>query len=317
MQNHSRFKYSWASIVESTSNYGNQIIVYNLLKKLEEKGFGAPAFSFDAYRADRLVSIDSINSTQFLIIPGCTTLTLNHYPALETIIKSLRVTVPIYNIGATFMTNTSAKWLKYYRQFFQPIGIRDPASNAYLQKNKFISTLIGCPTLFTGNAQKFKNRTDGPILFIAGVEKSSEQAVVLDWLLDNGYELTTLIQQEDQRGFFNGKNVKVLEYSAYNLIKEIDRSRLVVTGRLHGALPAIARGVPVMFLNTFDDLRFSLLNYIGIELFQLDRNIINKVQNVIQNPIPKNEKEIFHKVNILRDRFDAYLDLILEDIAKL
>lgn len=308
-------KYAWASITKSCTNYGNSLIEYNLIKLLKKYGFNKPNFVFDSLIKQDTDTIEKINKNEFVIIPGCTTLRIGHYPGLESILK--KIDIPIYNIGATFFGKPMPDFLEYESYFEKPITVRDPQAKKYLDSKKIENLLIGCPTLFTGNAKKIKLNLSKNIIFIFGLYEIEKQIELYKILVKEGYKITVILQEENQNKFLNSLNTNIIKYTPENIIRELNKAHLVVTGRLHGALPALALGVPVFFLETFENNRFSLLDYLGIKKHQI--NDVNLNQKLIDYTAQKNYeieyRIVYKKIEELRNKFENYLSFLYEKVV--
>jgi hypothetical protein len=311
-------KYAWASITKSCTNSGNYLIEYNLNKLLKNKGFGEPSYIFDAFkqydRPEASSVANKINSSDYLIVPGCTTLSIKHYPGLSTIVDEVKT--PIYNFGAAFFGKPQRHSLKYLNSYFQPIGTRDPISHRFLVQNGFDSKFIGCPTLFSGNAQAFRDNKSNKILFILGLYKREAQVGIAKKLLSQGYKLTTLIQESHQNEYFRKLDIKVLKYSPKTLLNELEQTRALVTGRLHGALPAIACGVPVYFIKPMEDTRFSLLEYLEISGTHVTDFETDDLFEFLENPLINSKQQTHARIQELKKKFLDYIDYVKNDIEK-
>lgn len=305
-------KYAWASITKGCTNFGNYQIEYTLKNLLQQEGLKTePSFIFDAFSVQNTDTIEKINALDFLIISGCTTLTIKHYPGIKSILEQIKV--PIYNLGAAFFGEPDAESLAYYQYFYQPIGTRDPISSQYLSDNQVANILIGCPTLFSGEAQKFQVRSNKKIVCIFGLKETQKQQKIVEQLLKQDYEISFIVQEEFQKEFINHRKIKKIIYRPENLISEISGARLVITGRLHGALPAISLGTPVFFTQTIEDSRFSLLDYLEIKKFDInDSKIDSYLQYQLENPALCGSKETFNKVGALKNKFKCYVREILK-----
>lgn len=310
-------KYSWVSITKSCVNFGNFQIEFCLKKILEEHGFTQkPDFFVDGFVVNSKKIAEEVNKTDFLLVPGCTTLTVKHYPGLQSIIENIKV--PIFNLGAAFFGQPDQDSIPYFKYFYQPIGVRDPESENFLKQNNIPVKLIGCPTLFSGTAEKFENRQTNKIVFIFGLKEIENQKEILKMLIQKKYDIQLLIQEKSQKKLIKEFNLNPIIYSPENLMNALKDARLMVTGRLHGALPAIACGTPVFFTQTVDDSRFSLLNYLGIESFSFkDEPLEEKLFRQIKNLEFTNSKYTFEKVKILRSAFNNYVDEVLKEISLL
>lgn len=300
-------KYSWASITESCTNFGNYQIEYTLKKILKEEGFTQEtSFSFDAFKIQSPDTIDKINKTDFLILPGCTTLTIKHYPGIKSILE--KVKVPVYNFGGAFFGEPDEESLKYYKYIYQPIGTRDPITSKFLADNKVPNIMIGCPTLFSGGATSFINRQNNKIVYLFGLTNIDKQIELLKKLIAKNYEITFVVQEDLQREYVKALPIKIISYRPEDFINEVSQARLVITGRLHGALPALANGTPVFFTQTVKDSRFSLLNYLNIKIFSIeDPKIFELINEEFDHLNIVDSQITFKRIEELRNNFRKYI----------
>lgn len=306
-------KYAWASITKSAFNFGNFLIEKSLRQLLDQQGFGEPTLVFDAYKPQSIETLNKINSLDFLIIPGCTTLTFLDYPGIDSVVK--QSTIPIYNIGAAFMHNLDDQWLNDYKRFFQPIGTRDPASHSFLIKHGIPSQFIGCPTLFLGDAKKYARRKTNKVLFIFALKEIERQKTILQYLIDRQLDVGVITQEKFHQDLIADLPVRIIDYDPDIILNEIKKARLMITGRLHGTLPSIANGTPTFFINTVTDTRFSLLDYLKIERHSYgDPSLIDKLGSYLDNPIPPSEEETYRLIWELKQKFLNYIDLVNSNI---
>lgn len=307
-------KYAWTSITKSCTNAGNFLIEYNLKKILEEKGIREPAVVLDAFDNTRN-DLDKLKGVDFIFVPGCTTLSTHHYPALKKIIEDDGLSLPIYNIGAAFFGQPHEDSIALLKRYFSPIGTRDPLSDEYLKKHDIETMLIGCPTLFSGKAESLAINDSNKVLFVFGLNHFDEQIELVKKIIAAGYRVTTIAQEKHQVEIAAKAGIEILDYSPEALISAINESRIVVTGRLHAALPAIACGIPVYFINTLKDSRFSLLEYLGLKLNSID-SALNEIVDIVNNPESSASTIDYTKVISLRKSFLQYIDIVLKDIRK-
>ena len=310
--------YSWASIINSV-NHGNFLIEYNLKKILEKEGFPDPSFGFDCYERPSLEEADriaaDINKSDFLIIPGCTTLTLTDYPALNDVLP--KVKKPVFNIGATFAGKNPAPALEGLDRFFKPIGVRDPFSMNYLTRNKVPNEFIGCPTLFSDNASKYQFRDNKRVVFFLGYKKVEPQLKMLEFLLAKGLEISLVIQEKNQLEMIKGIAVEKISYDSETVISLLKEARLTVTARLHGALPSIACGTPVFFIKAMDDFRFSLLEYLDIDFFDPGQpDVLDKLNLQFERFAFCRPDSTYNKVRELRGKFLDYTRSIKNSVGE-
>lgn len=310
--------YSWATITNSV-NHGNFLIEHNLKKILEKEGFPDPGFKFDCFARPSLGEVDriaaDINKSDFLIIPGCTTLTLTDYPALNDVLPKVQKTV--FNIGATFAGKNLAPSLEGLDRFFKPIGVRDPSSQEYLTQNKVPNEFIGCPTLFSDNANKYQFRENKKVVFFLGYKKVEPQLKMLEFLLARGIDVRLVIQEENQLEMIKGIAVEKISYDSETVISLVKEARLVVTARLHGALPAIACGTPVFFIKAMDDFRFSLLEYLDIDFSDPDQpDVLDNLNRQFEKFVFCRPDSTYNKVRELRSKFLNYVRLIKSSVGE-
>jgi len=305
-------KYALASITKSCTNLGNLLIEYNALELLKKNGFGEPTFVFDAFEDPDQEIIAKINELDSVIVPGCTTLTAKYYPKIQDVLPQTKV--PVVNIGAAFGSKYDDESIEFAKYYHQPVGTRDPISNEVLSRAGYQTEFIGCPTLFSSNATKFNYNHSGKISFGLGIENIDEQLKLIDEAIKVGYKVNVIIQVEEQRDLVADKDVTIIEYEPKGVIEEVGSSDFVVTGRLHVALPSIATGTPVLFVKTIEDTRFSLLEYLHIEMFK--PNELKSIDlNNIRTRLVRNEKMVYDRVRELRSRYQAYLDRLARNFS--
>lgn len=308
-------KYSFASVGNSV-NSGNLLIEYNLFNVLTSKGFAKPDFVFDSFAnpnpGEPKKIAEQINRTDFLIMPGCTTLTSADYPMLEAVLPKIKV--QIFNLGAAFSGQSDKPDLNNIERYYQPIGVRDPFSQRYLIASHINCEFIGCPTLFSSDAVVYNESESDEIAVFLGYKMVNEQRKLLKHLIDAGYRLTIPIQEENQHKIIEGLKVDKITYKPKNVIELLKRSRITLSARLHGALPSIAAGTPVFLIKTIDDFRFSLLDYLEIACHDPDdMKIVEKLDQFLSSNDHKNEST-YRKVGDLRSKFSSYIDLIKSEI---
>lgn len=141
---------------------------------------------------------------------------------------------------------------------YAPIGCRNEVSYHYFKKYGIPAYINGClTTIFP----KCKEPAGGAVIF-ADVPKS-----VLPWIpssiLDSDVSFTTqqYIFHEDEIKDY--KNIFRFVKSKYDFYQKM--ARLIITSRLHVALPCTAFGIPVVLVKDKVDIRFSFIEkYIPI-----------------------------------------------------
>ena len=281
---------------------------------LKSQGFTDPDFEFSAFELKNLPKkIKRIEQTDFIIIPGCTTLSIDDYKGLKEIMA--KTTKPIFNIGPAFFKHPDEKFISFSKNVFKPLGVRDPFSLKYLQDHELESELIGCPTLLLGNATEFELRANNKVLFCFGLENIEEQIKLIKEITASSYSITIMIQANYQLDYVKDLDAKIVDYSPDSLLRELSDTRLVVTGRLHVALPAITVGTPVFFIETIQDCRFSLIDFLAIKKFAAnDKNLVQYCKKQLKSFEFNNEKFVYNQVKKLRKRFLNYIRLIKKHI---
>ncbi|MDH4359013.1 MAG: polysaccharide pyruvyl transferase family protein [Candidatus Berkelbacteria bacterium] len=307
-------KYSWASITESCENFGNILIEYNLKKILARQGVISDnaEFVFDAFKAQDDSAMEKINETEFLIVPGCTTLVVDDYPGIKSVLPKLKVKV--FNIGAALASDRTMESFGLVKKYFEPIGTRDPFSHKFLNGKGIKSTFVGCPTLFSGSAKNYSFRQSNKVTFVFGARNFEEQVAVLKRLLSAGYDVSVVLQDKLQIEKIQALPVRKIVYSPQRLISELEHSRATVTGRLHAALPSLACGTPVFFIKSFDDTRFSLLEYLDIRLFDIGSvNLEEKAISQVRD-FKFCRASTYKKIEELRGALIKYQDLVKTEL---
>lgn len=309
-------KYAWASITKSCENFGNFVIEKNLLNLLESSGIGSPDFEFDAFKSQSDNMISKINSYGFIVVPGCTTIALKDYPGIESILG--KINNPIFNIGASLPTNRKVGDINKLKHFFSPIGSRDPYTNRFLVDNGINSRFIGCPTMFTGEAKVPSIKDNDKIVYIMSPRVPELQIEIIQHLINHKKEIEVFWQDKYQKEILEKNNISYSEYSAGNVIESLNNARLVITGRLHGTLPALALGTPSLFLQTKEDTRFTLLDYLKIKRFDINLEHIKEIiDEKIENPNSHTSNDTYFKLEELRTKFLSYLDIVKDTVDKL
>jgi hypothetical protein len=239
------------------ANYGNALIERSTLKLLGLPS-STPRFSVFEKIEDEL--LERINSHDYLLVTGCTTLQDDpgHQQCFDEQFR--RITIPKICFAGTFYCEPDERpSLRIARMYDLPIGARDPWAADYLQRNGIECELVGCPTLI-----------DGPDL---DAWKANDEGDVL-------------ISSTPPFDFAQAPQGRTRRYLAHdpaspgeNLLADhiFDDASLVITGRLHAALPAIARGIPVRFYDQrhwnvdyrtqqYGSIRYSLLAFLGVPL---------------------------------------------------
>lgn len=295
-------KYCWVSITQMPSafNYGNRLIEHCLKDLL---GLPIPSVTIDAYEHPTAAQLEQVRECDFMILPGCTLLQMGEHPAMEEI---SRMSLPRFCFGGAFNSKHPFPDTTYCRPLWQPIGARDPFTHNRLRRQNIRSELIGCPTMFSGMADRFEETDSGLVVFNFARHFFRHQVKILEVLRER-HPVSVVLQQESQRRFVP-EGVQIVEYEDPGLIIETySRASLVVTGRLHGALPAIACGTPVLFCYLVPDSRQSLLSHLKIPL----HNLLDPRLSTVAVEMAERRRDlpavIYTRLGDLRERFLSYV----------
>jgi hypothetical protein len=132
--------------------------------------------------------------------------------------------------------------VEYFKRF-QPIGCRDNKSKrAFLQRG--ISAYVnGCSTVAFARRQDAAGRER---TFFVDVPESLNPYIP-ESLLEQGEFLSHIVPIE-QQPLGRQEYDRLVAYTHHLLNRYRDEARLVVTSRLHCALPCLAMGIPVIFV---------------------------------------------------------------------
>ena len=179
----------------------------------------------------------------------------------------------IYHIDQRHITTGYGK---QYMKKYEPIGCRDSYTNNLLKENGIKSYFSGCMTL---TLDRFPNiEKEDYILLVDASDKIYEKVKV-----STNKEIKRITNNRDSKEYskldWNTRKNNVEEY-----LKTIQKASLVITPRLHSALPSLALQTPVLLIDyslnndrTGDYLK--LLNYTTEDDF-----IKGKTKYDINNP---------------------------------
>lgn len=121
-----------------------------------------------------------------------------------------------------------------------PIGARDTKTLAFLRENGIQALFSACMTM-TLSLPKMKR--DGSVLIVDVDAEKQLKGLVPDSVLDKSIFLTQKLLGQDA-------DDNVLRFVlAFERLLAYSRARLVITNRLHVAMPCVALGTPVIFVH--------------------------------------------------------------------
>ena len=154
-----------------------------------------------------------------------------------------------------------------YLKKHEPIGCRDHSTERFLRARGVDAYFSACLTLTLGKSYKnisYKN-DNAPIIFCDyEFGKYPEIDKVIKSL--KNYNFSDAVNTTSVIDSTNLNDTELLKI-AHELLGKYSKARLVVTSRIHCALPCLAMGTPVIFVKSHYDKRFDgiteLLNYVG------------------------------------------------------
>lgn len=156
--------------------------------------------------------------------------------------------IPVFLALSTLSQNYSKEDLDYLRRF-EPIGCRDLHTMEGLRKNNILAYLNGCMTATFPNKRIDECKKDREKIFCIDVPDSFRQYIPED-IIKNCIFLSHTFYPEELP---DGPEAKAKElYEMY-----IREAKMIVTTRLHGALPCIAAGIPVIMFKKNLSFRFT------------------------------------------------------------
>jgi hypothetical protein len=149
----------------------------------------------------------------------------------------------------------------YFKQH-EPIGCRDSFSVGKFEKIGVSSFVSYCPTLTLPMLSNF--RTDEILVVDAHIPSPDPHITDTTQLLKSLIPASILSKArylshriQERYSEFHGFKI----WQAYQLLKQYARAKIVITNRLHCALPCLAFGTPVIFLNERIDIDERLVDY--------------------------------------------------------
>lgn len=176
------------------------------------------------------------------------------------------------DVGDKYIQGIGGKYLKQY----EPVGARDIETMKRLERNGIEAFFSGCMTL---TLQKFDNIQKNNKIFLVDASDSIKEKVKSE---NTDYEIEEIthwtIQEEISK-----KTIDQRMQDVENLLKKYQGAHLVITNRLHVALPCIALGTPVILVHKeyYDEDRLGVFlkymdNYTDSEFCNMDINELLK-----------------------------------------
>ena len=271
-------RYLYVDPRKKTGNYGDHIIGY-ATEKLMAQYLPEPDGVFDSKTGEY-----PPGQYDFMIVPGVTMITAGAQPGLESISE---FPWPTYCLAGAvwtgagrpgvlvrrrilFRKDLSEPDLRIVNQLKDPVGARDPFTFDTLHRHDIETLYTGCPTILGLPADNCSD--DGYVLFSFGRRRLRKQAREADGLRRRR-PVVGIVHEEgvSDRLRAAGWRGPIVEYTGdiELYLSYFRRASMVVTGRLHGALPGLRYGKPVFYFGT-RDTRTSLLNDLGVPIYDYD-----------------------------------------------
>ena len=162
--------------------------------------------------------------------------------------------------------------LNYLKQY-EPIGCRDTYTQNLLQKNGIKSYYSSCITTTFNRDKYITNKTQPEGIIVIGafdrlnpsIDFSSIYRLLLSMIKYPIHKLKYLLKKISFENHLRNQNIIVKRYQqitkrkisshnqglklANDMLKEIAKSEIIITSRIHAALPALAMGLKVVFIN--------------------------------------------------------------------
>lgn len=141
----------------------------------------------------------------------------------------------------SFLNGIAAEYLKENG----PVGCRDRQTMELLEEKGIRNYFSGCLTL---TLQRFSDVSDSGTIILTDVPKSTEAYLRTKLPNENIVLKTHAVSPEDV-----GRSWEEREQIVEAYLKEYQGAKLVITTRLHCALPSIALGTPVILIGNYDE----------------------------------------------------------------
>ena len=140
------------------------------------------------------------------------------------------------------VVSSSSKTIEFLKSK-APIGARDLATKRYLDKIGVQSFFSGCMTLFLQiNSRLLKRRDD--TIYIVDLSKENMKLLPEQIVMKSKF-----VQHQFVYGQRDKLTTKERFVDAYKILEKYSQAKLVITQRIHAALPCVALGTPVIFFN--------------------------------------------------------------------
>ena len=259
-------------VFKETTNLGDDIQSYSIKKLLPKVDYFIEREKLNEFISNDNEVVKTIiggwyNHDKFSFPPS---------PFINPFFISIHLTDELTNQKPCYFTNYFLNYLKKY----EPIGLRDDVVKKYLDESGIENYFSGCTTL---TLEKFKNvkKTDNICLVdldyftTANIKSKFKNVITVTHYVDKDY---TSMSYDERFNYVE------------NVLKTYQSSKMVITTRLHCALPCLALGVPVLLVYDGTNIDISnrlskytkMVNYVSKEEFQ--KSYENILKNIKDNP---------------------------------
>ena len=187
------------------------------------------------------------------------------------------------DVGEKYLEGIGGQYLKKY----QEIGCRDYETQKRLNEKDIKTYFSGCMTL---TLNKFANIEKKDYIVVADVSNS-----VMQKIKENTKREIKEITHSCEPSVIKNKTIEERMNDVEELLKTYQAAHVVITSRLHVALPSIALGTPVIMVLKDDyekDRLETFVKYVGNSFCETEFKKINgnDIEEYINNPNPNNSE---------------------------
>ena len=269
---------------KATDNIGDDIQTYAAIKYLPHIDYYIDREALSCFIPDKKEYVSMIMNGWFIHNKLAWPPSPYIYPLLISMhFKDLEET----DVGDMYLKSFGGDFLKKY----QPVGARDIETQKRLEDNGVESYFSGCMTL---TLRKFDDVVKKEKICLVDVGQDIEEKVRTS--TDCEIEILShfLNQEETEK-----KSIKQRMTDVEELLKKYQEAKLVITTRLHVALPSVALGTPVIVVHKsfFDEDRLG--TFFELISHYIDEDFLNMdITEILKNPPQNNRKYIKIKRNI-------------------
>ncbi len=196
-------------------------------------------------------------------------------PFINPLFISMHLTSELKGEMPSYFTDYFFEYLKKN----EPIGLRDNLIKKYLDEKNIKNYFSGCLTL---TLQRFKNVKKKNNICTVDISENLKN------FIKGNTKLEVIEKTHNLYGDNESKNYEERFKNVENLLKEYQAANLVVTNRLHCALPCLALDVPVILIYNEDsiDIKNRLGNYTGFLNCMSEEEFIANGKELLKNITP-------------------------------